>query len=345
MKNCKNILLIIILSLSIFSCKKEEELTDSIIDASTPNLTKLDEWIRANYTYPFNIEVKYRFDGTEVDRNKVLVAPDSAAVQPFLTAMKRLWIDPYLKNSGDFFVKNYIPKQLVLIGSENYNSDGTITLGQAESGRKIIMYGVNNFSTKVNPEISMKENQKQLKSKFHTMHHEFAHILHQNIPYSEEYQTITKGYTSNWYHIEVDDALRQGFITPYGMSEPNEDFVEMIATILTNTKTDFDYIISKNYIVQQQTLTQINKALDLLYEAKAKETDATKKERMTKDIADIKDLIIKETAKLETYKQGYLNLRKKEKIIVDYFKQSWNTDIYALQKEIDTQSLQLLLGK
>ena len=32
-----------------------------------------------------------------------------------------------------------------------------------------------------------------------------------------------------------EEALQKGFITPYGASEPQEDFVELLSTYITNT--------------------------------------------------------------------------------------------------------------
>jgi len=64
------------------------------------------------------------------------------------------------------------------------------------------------------------------------MHHEFGHILHQNIYYPVAYKTISTGYTGNWYNIPDATARQNGFITAYAMSAPDEDFVEMISSML-----------------------------------------------------------------------------------------------------------------
>jgi substrate import-associated zinc metallohydrolase lipoprotein len=79
----------------------------------------------------------------------------------------------------------------------------------------------------------------------HTIHHEFGHILHQTVMYPLEYKRISIGlYTANWNNVSRTSALQDGFITPYAMSKPDEDFVEMIATMLTEGKTGFDRIVN-----------------------------------------------------------------------------------------------------
>ena len=70
------------------------------------------------------------------------------------------------------------------------------------------------------------------------MHHEFAHILHQTKPYSSDFDMISgTGYVKDSWNSTYSDeeALQHGFITPYASSEPNEDFVELLSTYITNT--------------------------------------------------------------------------------------------------------------
>ena len=234
----KNIYIIIFLALGLLtiSCSDEDSLTESIIDTSEPLLNKVDKWIMDSLTNPFNMEIKYRWDDSEVDNEKILTPPRLDKVIPFLSTMRRVWINPYVKEGGEDFVKRFIPKQMVLVGSYNFNNEGTITLGQAEGGRKVVVFNINYFS---------KENKEDLKMQFHTIHHEFAHILHQTIMYPADFKSIsTEFYTSKWYDHNLAYALERGFITPYSMSEANEDFVEMVATILTNSYDEWENLVN-----------------------------------------------------------------------------------------------------
>lgn len=236
--NLKYIYILIIIALGLFigSCSDDDNLEESIIDTSEPLLNKIDQWIMDSLTIPFNMEIKYRWDDSEVDNEKILTPPKLDKVIPFLSTMRKVWISPYVQEGGDMFVKRFIPKQMVLVGSYNFNDEGTITLGQAEGGRKVVIFNLNYFS---------KENKEDLKMQFHTIHHEFAHILHQTIMYPSEYMKISaEYYTTKWYDYDLSYALDKGFITPYSMSEANEDFVEMVATFLTNSHEEWENLVN-----------------------------------------------------------------------------------------------------
>jgi len=277
MKTNSKILSLILFALVGFtSCTKEEDLGESNIVISTKERAGLDKWIYDAYVVPFNIEIKYLWDDSELEPNRKLVPPELAKVQPFLDVVKKVWIDPYSDLSivpDVSFLKKLSPKQIVLVGSLNYNADGTVTLGTAEGGRKIVLYEVNNFN---------KTNKAQVTRMLHTLQHEFGHILHQTRMYPLEYKKITpSNYTATWANYTNAVSLELGYITSYARLNPDEDFAEMIAAMLTMNRASFDAIINK--------VTSV-------------------------------------TAKSA--------LRQKEKMVVDYYKEKYDIDIYKLQQRI-----------
>lgn len=280
MKTLQKLIYILALSstlVGLAGCSKTEDVSATVdgLGGDVYPTTTLDTWLRTNFTTPYNIEVLYRWNPYEVPLNKTLVPPYASQVQPIMEAVKAIWIAPYVKEAGEPFIKTFCPKQYVLVGSPNYNADGTITLGTAEGGRKVVLFDVNNFS---------KTNLAGVKFTLHTIHHEFAHILHQNIAYAVEYKQITPGtYTSNWYNVSDSEAYAKGYITPYSMSGPDEDFVEMIATMLVEGRAGFDAIV--NAIPSAS---------------------------------------------------GQAAIRKKEKIVVAYFKDAYNIDFRSLQTTTQT---------
>lgn len=231
----KKLFLIFSLIGLLTSCS-EESLTDSIIVDNDRPKTEVDIWIDSNIVEPYNIEVKYRWDDKETDLSKNLVPPEEEKVVPFLEVLKSLWIDTYVEQAGADFVKTLSPKQILLIGSLNFNSDGTVTEGTAEGGRKIVLYDINGFDS---------HNAADVKHMIHVVHHEFAHIMHQTKDYSTEFDEITpEGYTSTWYNVSEAEAQNAGFITSYALSSTNEDFVEMIAIFLTNSNAEWEAILA-----------------------------------------------------------------------------------------------------
>lgn len=232
----------------LLSCRKEQ-LTGNADDipglgGDTWVKGAIDDWILSNLTQPYNVAVKYKWDQSEMEFNKIIVPPDEAKVIPVLNAVKQVWIDNYVAETDALFMKKYCPKFFVLAGSASWNLDGTITLGQAEGGRKILLYQLNDFRIKgmngYQPADSF-----VVKQMFHTIQHEFAHILHQNVMYPPEFKQISVGgYTSNWNNVSDEAANEMGFISAYAMSFPDEDFVEMAALMLVEGKTWFDTMVN-----------------------------------------------------------------------------------------------------
>jgi substrate import-associated zinc metallohydrolase lipoprotein len=216
---------------------KEEDLNVDLVglggDSWTP--TALDNWLSDQYVSPYNIEVKYRFDRYEVALNRTLVPPKEVKVMQVMEAIKKTWIEPYEQQAGPTFIKKLSPKQFVLVGSPQYNTNGTITLGTAEGGRKVVLYRINDFD---------KADKAQVKEMLHTIHHEFGHILHQNIRYPQEFQRITPSYTANWADFNLADARSRGYITEYARNNPDDDFVEMISIMLIEGRQNFDAIVN-----------------------------------------------------------------------------------------------------
>jgi len=225
---------------TVTACKKDKLDTSYPINGlggDTWTKGAIDQWIKDTLTTPFNVEVVYKWDQfQDGDLTKTLVPPDEAKVIPMLQAIKKVWIDTYIKAASLNFMKTYIPKNITLVGSPSYNSNGSITLGEAEGGRKILLYTVNTFTL---------TDRADLKERFHTIEHEFAHILHQTVRFTPDYERISGGdYTGDWTNQSLATALSKGFITPYAMSARDEDFVEMVSTMLVEGADGFDAIVN-----------------------------------------------------------------------------------------------------
>lgn len=230
------------------SCSKNNDNLDIDIvglGGDTWPKDSIDNWIRDTLTKPYNIDVKYRWDVFELDLDKTLVPPSLDKVVPMMRIVKYGWIDSYQEEAGADFIKTFCPKQYELVGSLAYNTNGTVTLGEAEAGRKVILYRVNQLNLKDTVFV---------KRVLKTIQHEFGHILHQNILYSADYPTITPGYTSSWNTVTDATARAAGFITPYSMAGPDEDFVEMISIMLTEGKAGYEAIVAAQNVTAQALL-------------------------------------------------------------------------------------------
>ncbi len=191
---------------------------------------EFDAWLYTNYVRPYNVQFKYRLEDRETNPQYNLVPADYHNSIALAKMTKHVWIDAYEELLGAAFLRTYCPKILFLVGSVGYDR-GQVVLGTAEGGMKIVLYNVNGIDTD-NLDLEMLNY-----FFFHTMHHEFAHILHQTKSYSTDFNLITPSdYTSgSWVNLDDQEALDMGFITPYGSSEPQEDFVEIFSIYITHS--------------------------------------------------------------------------------------------------------------
>jgi len=247
MRFIKSSLLFLFGLTALVSCKKEDPLdVENItgLGGDTWVKTPLDQWLYDTLVVPYNIATKYKWDQSELDLNKDIVPPDESKVIPVMSSVKRVWIDPYILQGGEFFFKKYCPKLFVLAGSANWNLDGSITLGTAEGGRKIVLYLLNDFKNKSMPGYTPADSAIP-KQMFHVIHHEFGHILDQNIRRPVAFDEVCKGlYTADWINTNDYAARQDGFVTAYAESSPFEDFVEMISIMLTEGRSGFDDIVN-----------------------------------------------------------------------------------------------------
>jgi substrate import-associated zinc metallohydrolase lipoprotein len=151
-----------------------------------------------------------------------------------------LFYDVYTKFAGDDFMKKYGPRIFHFIGSSGYSpTTGTEVLGTASGGVKITLYNVNEMKpysagvTYSGADVSVLNERY-----FHTMHHEFSHILHQTKSYPVTFGQVTSGSYDpiNWQDRDSVWTHQNGYVTHYASSATYEDFVETLSCIITDTK-------------------------------------------------------------------------------------------------------------
>lgn len=263
--------------------------------------TAIDKYLMDSLTTPYNIQMKYRWDQFEFgDVTKTLVPPKEEKIIPLSRVVKSAWIVPYVQQKSLTFFNMYSPKTFILSGSVQYLANGGVVLGQAEGGRKIVLFDVNNFKTRSTAGYVAATDSVKVKEFVHTLQHEFGHILHQNILYPVEFKTVCKGLYQgeNWINISDAEARRDGFITAYSSSGFDDDFVETIAMLLIEGKGGWEKLI--NSIPAGFSVNGTSQA-----DAQAK-------------------------------------LRRKEALVVSYYKTAWDIDFYALQKKTRAALVPLL---
>lgn len=237
------ILLLSIFSVTLFSCAKEDEFGASIFDKTdTLNVNsasyEFDVWLRNAYLIPYNLDFRYKMQDVGSDQDYNLVPTSFVKAQQMAKLVKYLWFDVYGKIVSPEFLKENGPRIIHLIGSPAYNPvSGTILLGTAEGGLKVTLYRCNELDP---ANVDMLN-----EYYFKTMHHEFAHILHQKRNYPVEFGLISQGKYNplGWQERTESEAASLGFVSPYAGSQNREDFVEIIANYLVKTDAQWDNIL------------------------------------------------------------------------------------------------------
>ena len=230
----------VMVGLGFISCSDDEPNVKTIFPVNSPVRDNLDSWLLKNYTNPYNVDFQYKMKDIESNMSYDLVPADSAKAAKLAIIVKYLWFDAYAETVGTKFIKTNVPRVIMLVGSPAYNSDGSMVLGTAEGGLKVTLYNVNSLTDEL-----LKDYSSLNDFYFHTMHHEFTHILNQNSAYDTSFDEVTAdGYVNgNWKTITDADARKKGFVTAYAMSEPKEDFAEMLSMYVTSSAADWQKIL------------------------------------------------------------------------------------------------------
>ena len=226
------------LTLGFAACSSEKLDGESIfVDEDVNTRNEFDKWLYNNYTLPYNIKVYYKMPDIETNFEYTVAPPDYQKAIELAHIIKYTWLDAYQEVAGRDFVSAYVPKVLMMIGSPEYQGNGTMVLGTAEGGLKITLNVVNS--------LTMERdflNEYYLK----TMHHEFSHILHQTKSYDPSFKLISEGHyvSGDWYYKTDTEAHQGGFVSPYASSEANEDIAELTCIYVTKTEAEWDNIMA-----------------------------------------------------------------------------------------------------
>jgi substrate import-associated zinc metallohydrolase lipoprotein len=239
----KQMALICITGLFLTACTPEEEFGKSIFDVNiqdnpTSASYHFDQWLKEAYLKPYNLDFRYKLQDVASDLDYNLVPTQFDKSVQMAKLVKYLWFDVYSAVAGPDFLKENGPRIIHLIGSPAYNPiSGTMLLGTAEGGIKVTLYRCNDIDPY---DIDLMN-----EFYFRTMHHEFAHILHQKRNYPLEFGLISKGKYNplGWQYKTDSEAATLGFVTPYAGSQNREDFVEVIANFLIKSDQQWNDLL------------------------------------------------------------------------------------------------------
>ena len=261
----RSILYICCLSLCCFMSCSDDESTNYVPESKELSADEIDVYFQENFQEKYGSTVRWQWIDKYVDINYSVAPAMRKVLIPTGEMIRRFWIEPFIlesKASGEF-IRKHFPPEIVCVGSELRNADGTRTLGYADAGVRITLTELNYFDL---------TNREWVIQQLHTMHHEFSHIIHQTYKMPNGFNKITedtytgqawkdintnaqaelieKGISSPTTH-EIDSvaqnmAIQRGMLTPYGTSSEFEDFAEFVSLYLLTEPAVFEetYIAS-----------------------------------------------------------------------------------------------------
>lgn len=230
-------LLAVSTGIALVSCSEDDLNAESVITIDKKQANDFDKWLTVNFVNPYNLEFKYRYEYKETDANYYTIPAELKQAIEMAHLVKYLCLESYDEVAGIDFTRNYFPKMIFTIGEWEYRNNGTIILGTAESGKKILLTGVNYLDTYKSSPAALNHYY------FKTIHHEFTHILNQTKEYSAEFKLITgNSYVADSWSKEPFNVgyLERGFISAYAQHSDTEDFAEMMSLYVTNSKEQWD---------------------------------------------------------------------------------------------------------
>lgn len=273
----RNISIMLLLSAGLFclsSCDDDEDLKDVSVfeDVSLEPKNEFDRWLDENYRKTYNIDFKYRYSDKESDLSYNVTPAEYDKSVALAILVKHVWLDAYAEAVSPDFMKTYVPRIIQLTGSYKWNTNGSQVLGTAEGGLKVMLYGVNELDID-NPRINTTNPYESHLVQpidmnywfFHTMHHEFCHILTQKKEYDPSFRAISAAtyHATDWINLEDRNVAKEGFVTSYAASEYNEDFAEIYATYITNSPEGWQMILNA---AGEEGTAILNQKLDLMKE-------------------------------------------------------------------------------
>ena len=268
-----SLMLLMAATLGFGSCSDDDLNPVSVFDSVTQEeKNEFDNWLEENYRKVYNIDFKYRYSDKESDLAYNVTPAEFDKSKALAILVKHIWLEAYAEAAGIDFMKTYVPRIIQLTGSYKWNTNGSQVLGTAEGGLKIMFYGVNELDID-NPRINTDNPYESHQVRpidmnywfFHTMHHEFCHILTQKKEYDTSFRTISAAtyHATDWINLEDRRVAKEGFVTSYAASEYNEDFAEIYATYITNTPEGWQLIIDA---AGDEGAAILNQKLDLMKE-------------------------------------------------------------------------------
>lgn len=253
---CFGMGLLLFAATSFTSCSEDDLDANSIFSNETTERNDFDNWLLKNYVDEYNISFQYRYYDKETTQAYNVIPANQVNSKAMAILVQHLFLDVYNEyfDYDKTFMKTYSPRVIQLLGCYQYSQTGSLVLGSAEQGLKIMLFGINDIDIN-EPYVNTTDFYRKHSAKptdlnywyFHTFHHEFCHILTQTKEYSTEYRVISSGayHATDWVNVTDQKAATEGFVTGYASGEYNEDFAETYACYVTMSEEAWQQMLKQ----------------------------------------------------------------------------------------------------
>lgn len=260
--NLLTILILVLLLATLIACKSDDN-ASKFVPPAPPDLTHSNDVFLYNNKGKslyerYGLSLLWKWNDNFIRPSQRATPVKESLVIDIAKMIDYLWIGSFEAQgeNGKEFIKEYVPVEVVMIGSYIYNDDGTRLLGFAEAGVRISLLNMNtldfqNVNWMLSPSGGV----------IPTMNHEFAHIVHQKNDIPSGFNSISESYLgSSWSNnVSLEDAIKLGMVRNYATLNEYEDFCEIISHYLA---LDNDTFIS--FFINQEDCSQYTTAGDIV---------------------------------------------------------------------------------
>lgn len=363
MKIYNRLLFIFLAVFTLFtSCDKDDELNYEKREVAE-STDEIDLFMKEHFLDKYNCAIRWKWDDKFIAIDYYVSPPMREVVIKTAEMVENFWVNPFIECSagGKAFIEKNFPPEIVFIGSEIFNQNGTETLGFAEAGVRITLAELNQYDLK---------NEKWLKTQLHTIHHEFTHIVHQTYKLPNGFEKISGSlYSGNSWTTLVDykkdekgnvlrdedgdpiydhsPAIKRGVTTAYGTTNEYEDFAELVSNFIITDADEFndtympvsdaeiDAAVSKvfNDILEATTREVLTIKMEAFYgaigEGKTVEEARAIGDKAVRDYANKKS--IEKSEELKSLNSGKKIIKEKLVMTKAYYQNNFDVDLENLR--------------
>ncbi len=300
MKIVKNIMRISValLFLTLLTqCTEEQENVPYVRPQTAEESTHVnDVYLKEHMLKPYGTAVRWRWDNRFIADTEEATPIKAEYVIPVTKLLEYLWVGVYESQgaSGKKIIEQLFPPEIQYIGSFIYLK-GAVKLGYAEGGARITLLNLNNYDLTDKDWLTSPKG-----GILNTIHHEFAHLFHQNYGYPEGFVGMTD-YTGNgWKSLNpkqgepFSESLKMGCVSDYATNGESDDFAELVAHFLIMPKDEFE----SKYLTLEDC---------------SQSTDATQCQKTN---------------------EGREKIKLKLNLVIKYYKNKFNLDLVSMRDEM-----------